>query len=69
VTAILTALVARLPARAQPYAKALVPAVGTMLAVGVQYVATGELDRAELTTALTGFGTTIATLLTPNRQP
>lgn len=65
-TAILNALVLRLPARVRPYAKAFVPAVGTLLAVGVQYVVTGELDRAELTTALTGAGTTLVTLLTPN---
>lgn len=62
----LTALAALLPVRAQPYAKALVPAIGTILAVAVQYAITGELDRAELATAITGGLTTLTTFLTPN---
>lgn len=63
------AIVARLPARLQPYAKALLPAVGTLVAIAVQLAVTGEYDRAELTTTITGLGATIVAFVFPNIPP
>lgn len=34
---------------------AVIPAAGSLIAVAIQWAVTGELDRAELVTALTGF--------------
>ena len=51
------------------FAKALVPAAGTALAVGIQWVASGEFDRAELATALTGLSAAAITYLVPNATP
>jgi hypothetical protein len=41
----------------------LVPALGTLVAVGVEWVATGALDRLELATAASGAGTALLTFL------
>ena len=38
----------------RPYLKSLVPALGTLIAVAGQWVATGTFDRAEVATAITG---------------
>lgn len=46
--------------------KALLPFVGTLLAVGIQYGVTGEFDKAEVATALTGISASLVTLLVPN---
>lgn len=46
--------------------KAIAPSVGTLVAVGVEYLVTGEFDKLELTTALTGFSAALLTLITPN---
>jgi hypothetical protein len=46
--------------------KSLLPFVCTLLAVGVQYGVTGEFDKAEVATAITGIGASLVTLLTPN---
>jgi hypothetical protein len=46
--------------------KSLVPFVCTLLAVGIQYGVTGEFDKAEVATAITGIGASLVTLLTPN---
>jgi hypothetical protein len=43
-----------LPASLQPFAKSIYPALGTLIAVLGQVLATGEFDRAELATAVTG---------------
>lgn len=53
----------RLPS---PYLKAIVPAVGTVLAVGIQWIATGTFTHAELATALTGLLAATLTYLVPN---
>lgn len=60
-------IVSYLPAPVRPYAKAFIPFVGTLVAVGVQYATTGEYDRAELTTTLTGMGAALMTFLFPNQ--
>lgn len=49
-----------------PFAKAIAPALVTLLAVGIQVVATGEFDRAELATALTGLVAALSSYLVPN---
>lgn len=46
--------------------KSLLPFIGTLLAVGIQYFATGEFDKAEVATALTGISASLITLLVPN---
>lgn len=56
-----------LPAGLQPYAKALWPAVGTIVAVGAQYASTGEIDTAAVATAVTGGFAALVTLLIPNK--
>lgn len=38
----------------KPYLKAVVPALATLIGVAGQWVATGEFDRAETATAITG---------------
>lgn len=51
------------------YAKAVVPGVATGIAIAVQWIVTGEFDRAELVTTLTGIGTTLLAYSTPNVPP
>jgi VIT1/CCC1 family predicted Fe2+/Mn2+ transporter len=51
------------------YAKAIVPAVATILAVAIQWAVTGEFDRAELATALTGLLAAVVTYVVPNTPP
>jgi hypothetical protein len=48
------------------FLKSLVPFVGTLVAVGAQYLVSGEFDKAELVTALTGISAAIVTFLVPN---
>ena len=55
-----------LPDSLQPYAKAAYPALLTLAAVLAQLIVTGEIDRAEVTTALTGLLGAAVTLLVPN---
>jgi len=57
-----------LPPKFAPYAKAVLPFLGTALAVLVQWAVTGEFDRAELATALTGAVAAITAFLAPNQQ-
>lgn len=49
-----------------PYLKAIVPAVGTVLAVAIQWVATGTFSNAAFATALTGLLAATLTYLVPN---
>lgn len=65
---LLSKLTALLPAGLQPLAKAVWPAIGTLAAVAVQWIATGEFDRAELTTAITGLVAALVTYGVPNRS-
>lgn len=62
-------ITALLPAQVRPYAKALYPAFGTVLAVLVTWASTGTFDAAELRTALTGGIAAVVALLVPNHQP
>lgn len=64
---LLDLLTGLLPSALRPYAKALFPSIGTAVGVGVQWVATGTFDKAELTTAITGACTALVTFLIPNR--
>lgn len=55
-----------LPLRWRPYAKAAWPAIGTVVAILVQWIATGEFDRSEFVTALTGLPAALLTFSVPN---
>lgn len=55
-----------LPASLQPFAKAVTPALLTVLAIVVQWIVTGEYDRAELATTLTGLLAAATAYLVPN---
>jgi hypothetical protein len=59
-------LVMLLPGWLQPHAKALAPALGTLIAVAAQYLATGTFDQAELVTAITGLTAALVTHQTTN---
>jgi hypothetical protein len=59
-------LVRLLPAPLQGSAKALVPALGTVIAVVAQYAATGAFDQAQLITAITGLSAAFVTHRTTN---
>lgn len=48
------------------FAKAIAPAVVTVLAVGIQWVASGAFDRVELATALTGLLAAAVAFWVPN---
>lgn len=61
-----TLLTRLLPARLQPYAKAVYPALGAIVAVAVQWVATGEFDRAEFATAVSGVAAALLAYAPPN---
>lgn len=50
----------------RPYLKAVLPALLTLIAVGVQWAVTGEFDRAELVTTLTGLGSSLLTFYVRN---
>jgi hypothetical protein len=63
----LSRLVELLPLSLQPYAKAVIPTVLTVSALAVQWAATGEFDKAEFTTALTGLIGAAVTFLVPNK--
>ena len=56
-----------LPASLQPYAKAASPAILTLIAVVGHWIATGEFDRAETATAVTGGLSALVSYLVPNR--
>lgn len=57
-----------LPKSLQPYAKAIAPFTLTLVAIAIQWAVTGEYDRAELTTTLTGLSAALLTYLVPNRS-
>jgi hypothetical protein len=65
-TTILEYLAKLLPPSLRPFAKAILPALGTLIAIGVQYGTTGEFDRAEMTTAITGLSTALVAFLATN---
>jgi hypothetical protein len=66
---ILEYLAKLLPPGLRPFAKAVIPALGTMIVVGIQYFSTGEFDRAEMTTAITGLSTALVAFLATNHSP
>src|SRR3954468_13769499 len=55
-----------LPASLRPFAKAVMPALFTLVAVGAQAIATGSFDKPELATAITGLSAAFVTFLTTN---
>lgn len=55
-----------LPLAWRPYAKAIKPALFTLVAVVAHWIVTGELGRAELAAAFTGGASALITLLTSN---
>lgn len=64
---VLLAIVTRLfGVKAGQFAKAVLPATGTVVAVGVQWGVTGKFDKAELATAVTGLGASALSYLVPN---
>lgn len=60
-------LVDLLPRSLRPFAKAVIPAGGALLAVGVQWASTGRLDTAELVTAIVGLVAAAVSFLVPNK--
>ena len=64
---LLNLLTGLLPTSLQPYAKAIYPAVATLVAVGVQFVSDGTLDTTAVATAISGAFASIITLLIPNK--
>jgi hypothetical protein len=57
-----------LPKRLQPYAKAAWPAIISVVAAAVSWVATGNLDLSEIRTAIGGGLLALVTLGVPNRR-
>ena len=55
-----------IPKSLQPYAKAVVPFVLTIIAVLGQWATTGEFDRAEFVTAVVGALSALVTYVVPN---
>jgi hypothetical protein len=55
-----------MPPSLRPYAKAVVPFLLTVAAVLIQWAVTGELNRPELATALTGGLAALTAFLVPN---
>lgn len=64
---ILETLTNLLPASLRDRAKAAWPMIGTAVGTGVQWAATGEFDRAELVTAITGAAAAILVYAVPNK--
>lgn len=56
-----------LPPSLRPRAKAAWPMIGTAIGVAVQWAVTGEFDRAELVTAITGAAAAVLTYEVPNK--
>jgi hypothetical protein len=63
---LLTKLTELLPARLQPYAKAVYPAIITIVGVLVAAVQTGVLDTKTITVAAGGAAYTLITFGVPN---
>jgi hypothetical protein len=59
-------VVANAPEGLARFAKALTPALLTVVGVGATWAATGSWDRAEWSIALAGLGSSLVTYLVPN---
>jgi hypothetical protein len=68
VSTMFDALVKLLPPPLRPFAKAVLPALGTLIAVGVQTLSTGSLDKPELSTAITGMSAALVAFLATNHN-
>jgi hypothetical protein len=72
-SAIFALVVKLLPTALQPFAKSIIPALATVIAVVAQWLSTGSFDQAAMVTAITGFTTAViayfATNTTPALQP
>lgn len=64
---VIEALVARLPARAQRYAKALVPVAVAASVAAERLIVTGQFDGAALFAAIGGAVTALLVAAVPNR--
>lgn len=64
---LLNLLTSLLPARLQPYAKAVIPAAATALAVGAHWAVTGEFNSTEVKTAVEGAVLSLLAFLFPNK--
>lgn len=66
---LLDRIVRLLPKKAQPFAKAIVPALAGVIVTGAQWAVTGDLDIEELKVGIGAVGAAALTFLMPNRQP
>lgn len=57
-----------LPASLQPFAKAIYPALSTVIAVVVEWISTGVYNQMELTTSIAGLASAVLVYLIPNRN-
>lgn len=57
-----------LPPSLRPFAKAVLPALGTLIAVGIQAANSGTFDSAELSTAIAGLSTALVAFLATNHS-
>lgn len=58
-----------MPASLRPYAKAVYPFLLTVSAVLIQWAITGELNRPELVTAITGASSALISFVVRNEPP
>lgn len=65
---LLDRLTGLLPVKLQDRAKAIYPALGTLVATGAHWASTGEFDRVELVTIVTGMVASLLTYSVPNRK-
>lgn len=57
-----------LPEGLRARAKSVYPALGTLIATGSQWAVTGEFDRVELVTIITGMAASLLTYTVPNKK-
>jgi TRAP-type C4-dicarboxylate transport system permease small subunit len=55
-----------LPPALRPFAKAVIPALATVIAVAAQWLSTGSFDQTAMVTAITGLATAILAYFTTN---
>ena len=65
---ILDLITKALPPSLRPFAKAVLPALGTLIAVGAQAASSGSLDTGALSTAITGLSAALVAYLATNHS-
>jgi hypothetical protein len=65
---ILDIITKALPPSLRPFAKAVLPALATLIALGVQAATSGTLDTAEISTAITGLSAALIAYLATNHS-